>query len=136
MTEKPRARFNWNRQAWFEVRGPHRRLKRCSICSGPSFGNGKKHGSMCFTCVCARVDEQREAYRVFRQAIMDGIVRRLPDGTTKCVDCGAVATCWEHRDYREPTLVEPACDSCNTKRGRGMTAYEASFRSPTGTASA
>ena len=126
---KPRARFNWNRQAWFEAkRRLPRRLTTCAICGGPAFGREIKAGALCADCRYARIQEQREAYRAFRLAIMDGFIRRLPDGKTSCSDCGAPATCWEHRDYRNPTAVEPACDSCNTKRGRGMTAYEASFR--------
>ena len=35
----------------------------------------------------------------------------------KCVDCGSMATVWEHRDYNKPYSVEPTCQSCNVKRG-------------------
>jgi len=45
----------------------------------------------------------------------------LPPVTTRvCVDCGAPATCYEHRDYREPLNVEPVCSRCNNLRGPGF----------------
>jgi hypothetical protein len=37
-----------------------------------------------------------------------------------CVDCGAAAGCYDHRDYSQPLLVEPVCLGCNSKRGRGV----------------
>ena len=37
--------------------------------------------------------------------------------TLQCVDCSAVAQCFDHRDYAEPLHVEPVCDSCNRVRG-------------------
>lgn len=43
------------------------------------------------------------------------------DGRVKCVDCGAVARVYEHRDYYRPMEVEPVCDRCNTRRGPGQT---------------
>lgn len=124
MVDKPRARFNWNRQAWFAGR---RRLRACGYCGKAAFGNSLKNGALCDSCQFARVQEQQEAYRVFRLAVMDGLIRRLPDGETACIHCDAPATCWEHRDYRKPIDVQPACDSCNTRLGRGMTAVEAFF---------
>ena len=35
-----------------------------------------------------------------------------------CVDCGQPATVHEHRDYREPLVVEPVCAGCNARRPR------------------
>lgn len=44
---------------------------------------------------------------------------RIPklDGTIKCVDCGEIATCYDHRNYYKPLDVEPVCKSCNNLRG-------------------
>lgn len=39
------------------------------------------------------------------------------DGSIKCVDCGAVATQYEHRNYGRPLDVEPVCRTCNVRRG-------------------
>ena len=36
---------------------------------------------------------------------------------TPCIDCGATATCYDHRDYSKPWAVEPVCDRCNKLRG-------------------
>ena len=41
------------------------------------------------------------------------------DGTIKCVDCGEIATCYDHRNYYKPLDVEPVCYSCNQQRGTG-----------------
>ena len=43
-----------------------------------------------------------------------------PPGDFLCIDCGARATCWEHRDYNKPLDVEPTCQSCNSLRGAGI----------------
>jgi hypothetical protein len=37
-----------------------------------------------------------------------------------CVDCGAPAFCYDHRDYSEPLKVDPVCRSCNTARGAAI----------------
>lgn len=38
----------------------------------------------------------------------------------KCVDCGASADGYDHRDYRLPFDVEPCCHTCNARRGPGL----------------
>lgn len=40
-----------------------------------------------------------------------------PPSQNPCIDCGAQATCYDHRDYSKPWAVEPVCDRCNTLRG-------------------
>ncbi|MFI4963627.1 MAG: hypothetical protein ACHP6H_07215 [Legionellales bacterium] len=37
-----------------------------------------------------------------------------------CVDCGAIATCYDHRDYNKPLDVSPVCDRCDRVRGMGF----------------
>lgn len=53
-----------------------------------------------------------------REAVKEGLLPAL-DGTVKCVDCGVPATCYEHRDYYRPLLVEATCQGCNIRRGPG-----------------
>jgi len=36
-----------------------------------------------------------------------------------CMDCGADAECYDHRDYKKPLEVDPVCLRCNSRRGRG-----------------
>lgn len=40
-----------------------------------------------------------------------------PVETLKCVDCGAKAKHYDHRDYTKPLDVEPCCIRCNFRRG-------------------
>lgn len=42
----------------------------------------------------------------------------LPE-SLKCVDCGATAECYDHRNYHRPLSVEPVCQPCNIRRGPG-----------------
>lgn len=48
-----------------------------------------------------------------------GLIPRL-SGNIPCVDCGAAATCYDHRDYRKPDEVEPVCRACNKTRGPAL----------------
>lgn len=61
---------------------------------------------------------QHQAYTYVRAAIKADVLPDLTLGVYACVDCGGVATQYEHRDYRFPLVVEPVCKSCNLKRGR------------------
>lgn len=55
------------------------------------------------------------AARELRLAIRDG---RVPHWRgMSCVDCGAAAIGYEHRDYNKPLCVEPICGRCNILRG-------------------
>jgi hypothetical protein len=68
-------------------------------------------------CLCVKRIEiiKASAYQAVTKAILNG---ELPIINTRyCVDCGAFATKYDHRDYSQPLLVEPVCNSCNRKRG-------------------
>jgi hypothetical protein len=54
-------------------------------------------------------------YAVAR-AIRDGKLPRL-NGSIQCVDCGAPAEDYDHREYARPLDVQPVCRSCNLRRG-------------------
>ena len=46
---------------------------------------------------------------------------KLPRASTqKCMDCGAQAQCYDHRDYSKPHMVDPVCKRCDSKRGPGV----------------
>ena len=49
------------------------------------------------------------------KAIQEGALER--PSNFKCVDCGAPACQYDHRDYGKPLDVDPVCRSCNLKRG-------------------
>lgn len=54
---------------------------------------------------------------IFR-AKKDGLLR--PAKEFSCVDCGAGAEHYDHRDYNRPLDVVPVCRSCNLHRGRAI----------------
>lgn len=60
----------------------------------------------------------KAAYLVNR-AIVKGQIAKL-DGTIACVDCGAVAVDYDHRNYNVPLQVDPVCRRCNLKRGPAL----------------
>lgn len=66
--------------------------------------------------LCKKI--QQWATSKVRQAKLRGALPMLPDGKTRCVDCGGLAYGFDHRDYLKPLDVEPVCRSCNSARGR------------------
>jgi hypothetical protein len=58
------------------------------------------------------------AARAIQHARADG--RLTPLAGCACVDCGAPAVQYDHRDYNEPLKVEPVCRSCNVIRGPAL----------------
>jgi DNA-binding XRE family transcriptional regulator len=60
------------------------------------------------------------AHKARSQIHKDIAEKRRPLASAfKCVDCGAPATQYDHRDYSKRRDVEPVCEPCNKKRGRG-----------------
>jgi len=64
-----------------------------------------------------RAYRQAKAHRCVQMAVTGGELPDLTETFVACVDCGARATDWEHRDYSAPLAVEPVCRSCNCLRG-------------------
>lgn len=62
--------------------------------------------------------KQRCAYQ-YTKAKKEGLIKPITK-KTKCVDCGAPATMYDHRNYYKPLEVEPVCRSCNGKRGQAF----------------
>lgn len=50
-----------------------------------------------------------------RRAIKTGQLRKVRE--LACVDCGAQARHYDHRDYNKPLEVDPVCAPCNYARG-------------------
>jgi hypothetical protein len=59
---------------------------------------------------------RNRAIAVISQACSIGVLLRAYQRT--CVDCGADAQVYDHRDYSKPYEVDPVCQKCNLKRGR------------------
>lgn len=60
---------------------------------------------------------QQRAHSLIQAAVKRGLIPNLKSGLVACVDCGAVAHEWDHRDYGRPFDVEPVCRRCNKRRG-------------------
>jgi hypothetical protein len=60
-----------------------------------------------------------QAHGAVLRAIKKGLLPPI-DKNTKCVDCGAPAKHYDHRDYNKPLIVEPVCQICNIRRGPGI----------------
>jgi hypothetical protein len=93
----------------------------CPRCGGKShFQHGTKRICICGNCTRARESQLRaaaaRAIAAVQRAKARGELAYLPDGTP-CVDCGAVAMVYDHREYAKPLDVEPVCISCNKLRG-------------------
>lgn len=56
-----------------------------------------------------------KAWRAVHREVAAG--RLPPAQTCSCVDCGAPAKDYDHRDYNKPLDVSPVCRACNKKRG-------------------
>jgi len=64
-------------------------------------------------------NQWREAVgRITHQAVTLGLLPHPAECI--CVDCGADAECFDHRDYSKPLEVDPVCISCNSSRHRGQ----------------
>ena len=57
------------------------------------------------------------ARQILQSAINKGFL--VPAYEHDCVDCGAQAEDYDHRDYNKPLEVEPVCHRCNMKHGKG-----------------
>ena len=84
----------------------------CRDCGGWKFYGQQV---LCDPCQSVYGTAMRECNRVIHGEKSAG---RLPNAKTLiCVDCGAQAHDYDHRDYRKPLDVVPVCRSCNLKRG-------------------
>lgn len=59
-----------------------------------------------------------KASNLVAKAIREGKLK--PQTECICVDCGAQAECYDHRDYHKPLEVVPVCKGCNNRRGPGL----------------
>lgn len=85
----------------------------CIDCGNPT--NRTKAAKRCHSCAGLVAKFQNTAMYRVQLLINQGVIAK--PGAHACVDCGAQATCYDHRDYSKPWAVEPVCDRCNTLRG-------------------
>ena len=96
--------------------------KTCLRCGAKFMGTSNR--KVCINCSASierrREDSRKSTYRAVWRARMDGLIPPLTGRL--CVDCGAPATRYDHRDYGKPLDVEPVCHGCNIRRGPAIDA--------------
>lgn len=70
---------------------------------------------LCWSCTSAQQNLQKAAHVAVSKAVEAGDLPRA-SGLT-CIDCGAPAQVYDHRDYTRPLDVDPVCHPCNIRRG-------------------
>ena len=97
-------------------RGKHKgKYWGCAACGVGLRGIRSGCASYCYGCMSARKPIMNAAMRAVKKAIERGLLPPI-DGRY-CVDCGAFAHVYDHRDYSKPLSVDPVCRSCNRTRG-------------------
>lgn len=86
----------------------------CERCGGETEFRGGIY-PLCGACRQQQSAERATASCAVRKAVNIGMLK--PVKTCRCVDCGAPAADYDHRDYSRPLAVEPVCRSCNIRRG-------------------
>ena len=84
-------------------------MKLCFFCGKETYSHKAK---FCWDCFYGSKPPSVE-YAVLK-AVREGRLR--PVHECVCVDCGATAQHYDHRDYNKPDTVEPVCRSCNARR--------------------
>lgn len=96
----------------------------CFLCGAVEMTKGGCSRFRCSGCkdagIFGRLDGfgalgKERAGREVREAIRSGVLAHA--SAMRCVDCGAQAVEYDHRDYNRPLLVEPVCRPCNLVRG-------------------
>lgn len=69
--------------------------------------------------------ERQRAYAAVARAVANGELE--PVTVKSCVDCGARAKHYDHRDYSKPLEVVPLCRSCNRLRPHAHSTFKADW---------
>lgn len=88
----------------------------CHQCSA-EFRRSRGQGLRCFDCFVTAQLATTKAGHAVRRAVAKGAIKDLRADHVGCADCGARATCYDHRDYARPTDVVAVCHRCNLRRG-------------------
>ena len=92
------------------------RRKRCAHCSRTH--TGRTTCRLCHYCRRINYTLRDMAMRYVQFAQRFGQLKAPRHFS--CVDCGAPATRYDHRDYLKPLKVSPVCAKCNSRRGLAL----------------
>lgn len=91
----------------------------CPVCSGPwDRGSWRGAARACLKCRAIVYKLQIHGQAAVRLAKLAGLLPEQRSCT--CVDCGAQAREYDHRDYFRPLDVQPVCRRCNARRGQAV----------------
>lgn len=95
--------------------------RTCSDC-GCDISTRHHLARVCLKCARRRVNapDLIAAHGAVAGAIRKGLL--VHPRLLECVDCGAQARDYDHRDYSRHLDVVPVCRSCNKLRGPGLRA--------------
>lgn len=88
-------------------------MKACCYCGDKT--KREPNAIYCWPCYDARQPALLAGVAATRKAIREGLL--APIDECYCVDCGAFAEMYDHRDYAKPLDVDPVCRRCNIRRG-------------------
>lgn len=107
-----------------EPREPRARVTECVGCGADITRRSVKTGVTCLDgWGCPYIAAKLAAHRAVWRAVHSGAMP--PAFAYFCVDCGADAHEYDHRDYNRPLDVDPVCRSCNRRRGTSAPIREA-----------
>jgi hypothetical protein len=89
--------------------------KTCHDCGQEFYGNTSQR--RCHDCRYISETVRRRAIGAVGRAVRRGLLPDLRYTNVACVDCGARAEHYDHRDYGKPLAVDPVCRCCNYRRG-------------------
>lgn len=90
----------------------------CISCSAVTYRDGRGNPLFCHSCAAEHRSESSRAIGLVSNAIKRGLLQKPSD--FDCVDCGAPACEYDHRDYMKPLEVDPVCTRCNKLRGPAL----------------
>lgn len=104
-------------------------MRLCLYCGQVDVSDRGAQTLFCFPCgpKANLRNGAAKAYSAVARAIASGILPRAKE--LKCVDCGAQARDYDHRDYNKPLDVQPVCRRCNKLRGPAIPVGEGLFTS-------
>lgn len=95
------------------------KLLCCYECSA-WFWSKRANRARCLRCKHALIQKRNLVLKWVSLAVQRGDLVNLKTNHVACVDCGARANAYDHRDYNKPLEVVPVCGSCNFRRGHAV----------------